>query len=435
MKRKLALFLCASMALTLFTGCGGQENQRDTGGGENSKETGSDENIKLTFWKSPHSDREDDIWADIIKGFNEENPNIQVEFLNVAWDSVVEKETAAFAAGSGPDISFQTEQFPLYAKNGYLMPLDDYVDEEKLSGYPKSALDYCSQDGKLMGIPFVALNSVMFYNKDLFKDAEITDIPTTWDELLEVAKKLTKDTDGDGEIDQWGMMFEMNDYWQPLTYIIQSGGDMWNENRTNIGFNNEKGVEGLEFFNRLYNKDKVILPLDKYTSKDEERAYFYNNQIGMWPQQINYVKTIKEASNVSLGAFELPAGPAADEEHAKWNFANIGMLSISSQTKYPDAAWKFVEYVTRPDVEKNYLSEVGFFSPQLATNDLMYDGDEIMDIAAKSISSLQVSPASDYANALMQNLKTMYESVAREQQTSADAIQTMDDSMKSISGE
>ena len=433
MKRKLVLFLCVSMSVSLFAGCGGENKESNVK--ENSEGTESNDNVKLTFWKSPHSDREDDIWADIIEGFNKENPNIQVEILNVAWDSVVEKETAAFAAGSGPDISFQTEQFPLYAKNGYLMPLDDYVDEEKLSGYPQSALDYCSQDGKLMGIPFVALNSVMFYNKDLFEEAGIENVPTTWDELLETAKKLTKDTDGDGEIDQWGMMFEMDDYWQPLTYIIQAGGDMWNENRTNIGFNNEKGIEGLEFFNRLYNEDNVILPLDKYTSKDEERAYFYNNQIGMWPQQINYVNTIKEASDVNLGAFELPVGPAPDEEHSKWNFANIGMLSISSQTKYPDAAWKFVEYVTRPEVEKDYLSEVGFFSPQLATNDLMYEGDEIMAVAAKGIDRLQVSPASDYANALMQNLKTLYESVARGQQDPADAIQTMDDSMKAISGE
>ena len=128
-----------------------------------------------------------------------------VEFLNVAWDSVVEKETAAFAAGSGPDVSFQTEQFPLYAKNGYLTALDDYVSDDKRAGYPESALEYCSYDGQLMGVPFVALDSVMFYNKDLFEEAGITEVPTTWDELVDVAKKLTLDKDGDGETDQWGM--------------------------------------------------------------------------------------------------------------------------------------------------------------------------------------------------------------------------------------
>ena len=140
----------------------------------------------------------------------------------------------------------------------------------------------------------------MFYNKDLFEEAGITEVPTTWDELVDVAKKLTLDKDGDGETDQWGMMFEMDDYWQPLTYIIQAGADQWNENRTNIGFNNEQGVEGLSFFNKLYNEEQVVLPLEKYTSKDEERAYFYNNQVAMFPQQIHYSNLIKEASDVNL---------------------------------------------------------------------------------------------------------------------------------------
>ena len=318
MKKKVALLICAGMIAGLSGGCGSEEkgtaDKENSSTAEDGTEEAGDE-IKLTFWKSPHSDREDEIWADIIEGFNEENPNIQVEFLNVAWDSVVEKETAAFAAGSGPDISFQNEQFPLYAKNGYLLALDDYVDDEKLAGYPESALEYCSQDGKLMGIPFVALDSVMFYNKDMFEEAGITEVPKNWDELLEAARKLTKDTDGDGEIDQWGMMFEMNDYWQPLTYIIQAGGDLWNENRTNIGFNNEAGIEGLEFYNKLYNEEKVVLPLDKYTSIDEERSYFYNSQVAMCPSQIHMATTIREASDINLGAFDMPAGPADDPEH------------------------------------------------------------------------------------------------------------------------
>lgn len=422
MKKKIAVVLSAAMVAGLMAA-------------GSTPVLAEEESVKLTFWKSPHSDREDEIWAGMIEQFNEENPNIEVEFLNVAWDSVVEKETAAFAAGSGPDISFQTEQFPLYAKNGYILSLEDYADEEKRAGYPESALSYCSYDGQLMGIPFVALNSVMFYNKDMFEEAGITEVPTTWDELEEAAKKLTLDKDGDGETDQWGMMFEMDDYWQPLTYIIQAGTDMWNENRTNIGFNNEAGVAGLSFFDKLYHEDQVVLPVEKYSSKDEERAYFYNGQVAMFPQQIHYSNIIREASDINLGAFELPAGPAEDEEHAKWNFANIGMLSISSQTEHPDAAWKFVEFMTRPEIEKTYLSEVGFFSPQLATNDLMYEGDEVMAVAAESIKNLQVSPSSDYANAMLLNLKTMYDSVARGASTPADAIQTMEDTMKAISGE
>jgi len=66
---------------------------------------------------------------------------------------------------------------------------------------------------------------------------------------------------------------------------------------------------------------------------------------------------------------------------------------------------------------------------------MMYEGDEIMAVAAEGIKKLQVSPASDYANAMLQNLKIMYENVARGEKSPADSIQAMYDSMKAISGE
>lgn len=419
MKKKVAMCLCVGMMLGVMS----------------NSMVSAEENVKLTFWKSPHSDHEEEIWASVIEEFNKEYPNIEVEFLNVAWDSVVEKTTAAFAAGSGPDISFQTEQFPLYAKNGYMLSLNDYASEEKLANYPESALEYCSYDGQQMGIPFIALNSVMFYNKDMFAEAGIENVPTNWDELLETSKKLTQDTDGDGENDQWGLMFDLEESWQPFSFVMQAGAELWNENLTNIGFNTEEGIEGLSFLDKLYNEEHVVLPVEKYTNGDEERSYFYNGKVAMFPYQIHYVNVIKSSSDINLGAFALPSGPAENPEYANWNFANIGMLAISSQTKHPDEAWKFVEFVTRPEIEKTYLSEVGFFSPQVATNELMYEGDEIMAVAAESIKNLQVSPASDYANALIQNMKLMNESIARNAATPADAIQTMENTMKAISGE
>jgi multiple sugar transport system substrate-binding protein len=454
MKKRVSTSLAAllAVAMAVTTGCGSagagtsSSTQQAAAGStsaaaqsavaaSSASAADSGEDVTLSFWKEPHTDKEDEYWADIISQFNKEYPNIHVEFLNVPWDSHVEKETAAFASGNGPDVSFQVEQYVTYAKNGYLMDLNSYISDDKKAGYPQSALDYCTYDGKLVGIPFIAGDSVMFYNKDLFAAAGITDTPKTWDDFLADAQKLTLDKNGDGETDQWGVMYEYNDYWQPLTFIEQAGGDLWNANKTNVGFNNDAGVKGLSFFGDLYNKYKVALPVDKYNSVDEERAYFYNGQVAMYPGQIQVGATIKGASSVNLGAFAIPSGPASDSTHADWSFANIGMLSICSQTKHPEEAWKFVEFVTRPEVESQYLSKVGFFSPQVATNDLMYKGDEIMALAAEGIKKLQVSPTSDYADAMFSNLTKLYDSVARGAASPKDAIQQLDDTLKAISGE
>lgn len=393
------------------------------------------ENITLTFWKSPHANEETDYWQEIIDQWKELHPNIDVEFLSVAWDEVITKETAAFAAGEAPDITFQTENFPVYAKSGYLLSLEDYVTDEKKAGYTQSALDYCSNDGVLMGIPFIALNSVMFYNKTLFEEAGV-EIPTTWDEMEQAALALTKDKDGDGQTDQWGLLYmPAYDYWQVIALCIQAGGDLWNEARTNIGFNDEAGITGLSFYDKLVNEDGVTVPVGMFASEDEGLSYFYNGQVAMYPNQIQNANTIRNNSDVDLGAFLVPFGPAEDPEHSEYNYANIGMLSVSADSKYPAEAAAFVLFATQPEIESQYLSKVGFFSPQFESNSLMYENDEVMAVAAEDIEKLVVSPASDYTNIFYELSHDLGQSIALGMATPEEALATMESGIYALSGE
>ena len=427
---KLKKLLASTLAVSMLLGAAPAAFAEDAAG-----DGLTTDNITLTFWKSPHSNDEAEYWQEIIDQWKEIHPNIDVEFLTVAWDEVITKETAAFAANEAPDITFQTENFQVYAKSGYILSLEDYISDEKKAGYTQSALDYCSCDGELMGIPFIALNSVMFYNKTIFEENNI-EIPTTWEEMEAAAVALTQDKDGDGETDQWGLMYmPAYDYWQVISLAIQAGGNLWNENRSNIGFNNEYGLAGLTFYDKLVNEDKCTLPVSMFASEDEGLSYFYNGQVAMYPNQIQNANTIRNNSDVDLGAFLIPSGPSDDPEHADYNFANIGMLSVSADTKYPAEAAAFVDFATQPEVESQYLSKVGFFSPQFATNDLMYQDDEIMQVAAEGIEKLVVSPASDYTNVFYELSHNLGQSIALGMATPEEALKTMDDGFFAISGE
>jgi len=396
----------------------------------------ADEKTTISFWKSPHSDREAEIWEGIIAQFNAEYPDIEVEFLVVPWGSVNQKELAAFAAGSPPDVSFQVEQYLTYAQSGKLVDVKPLMSADKLAAYPQGALDYCTYEDQLMGVPFVALNSVMFYNKDMFAEAGVTP-PTTWDELIEVGQKLTKDTDGDGVIDQYAMLFPSKpnlDQWVGVQFIEQAGGDMWNEDITNVGFNNEAGITGLQFIADLFNKYCIVPPIDTFSSTDEEKAAFYDGKIAMYPAQIHVGGNIRTANpDLNLGAALMPAGPAEDAVHANWSFANMGMLSIAADSPHQEEAWTFVQFVTRPEIESQYLSQVGFFSPQMATNDLMYLDDEIMTSAKEGIKTMQTSPASPNFEVMFSGLPVMMESVVREVATPAEAIAELEMTMETAS--
>ena len=425
MKKWFSILLCMVMLMTTLCAVSAQAE-------------GTIEPCTISFWKSPHSNHEEEIWENVIKRFNEEYPQITVEFLSVPWDSVVEKEMAAFASGTASDVSFQVEQYMVYAQAGKLVDLNEYATPEKLAGYPQSALDYFTFDGKLCGIPFVALNSVVFYNKDLFAEAGV-EIPTTWDELVAAAQKLTLDKDGDGVTDQWGLLLGNRpsiDQWVHVTYIVEAGGQIWNDTVDNIGFNNEAGIKGLEFVNDLYNTYKVCPGPDVYSSQEEQLNAFCDGKIAMYPAQIHTVNNIRTTNpDLNLGAFINPAGPAEDPAYATWDFANIGSLSISSDSPNKEAAWAFVEFATRPEVEKDFLSDVGFFSPQMATNDLMYQGDEIMTLAGQNIRQMRVSPASFVFQGMYDGLKTMFESVIRGVATPQEAMDNLEAQFKELADE
>jgi multiple sugar transport system substrate-binding protein len=426
MKRKVVMAIVLMLVTATVVMAGGG---RAAGSGK----------TKLSFWKSPHSNREAEIWKPLIEMFTRANPSIEVEHLVVPWDVLFEKEMAAFSAGTPPDVSYQTEWFLQFTANDMLMDLSPRITAAKKSAYPKGAWDYLTEKGKVVGLPFIALNFVMFYNKDLFASAGITKLPETWDELVQTTQKLTKDLDGDGKwtaADQYGIMLttlSQPDYWQALNFIVQAGGDMYNADRTNIGFNNPAGIAGLQFYVDLFLKYKVTPLIDTYGSGDEQDSAFPSGKIGMVPGQIQGISEIRSRNpKLNVGAFLLPRGPARDEEHAAYAYGGMGMLSIAEASKAKDAAWTFLEFITRPEVESKFYTEVGFFSPQPATNRLMYQDDEVMKVAAQGIEKFQSTPASLHFEGLQAGIPVMLEKVLRGLATPAQAVRQLEADINSM---
>jgi multiple sugar transport system substrate-binding protein len=209
----LSLVLCIIMLVSMaLAGCsktdsGTTDSKASGDSAKSSSESKSGGQITLSFWKAPHSDREAEYWEPILSKFMDENPNIKVEMLVTPWDTWTEKYTAAFAGGTPPDVSYMTEWYPNFADAGQLADLTPYITDEIKARYSRGSWDYATYNGKIIGIPFILVNSIIYYNKDIFEKEGIN-IPNTWDELIDAARKATKDLDGDGKTDQWGFAFK-----------------------------------------------------------------------------------------------------------------------------------------------------------------------------------------------------------------------------------
>jgi len=205
MRRWMAALVVLS--LLLLTACSSKPAQPAKGAESKPAET-----VKLRFLSLAWQKQSMEANKDIVAAWNKANPTIQVEYVQGDWNSVNDYMLTSFESGDVPDVfHYESASIVDFAKRGYLADLTAMVPDEAKKDVTKGAWDSATIDGKLYGYPFLMEPLIILYNPKLFKDASV-EVPTlekpwTWDEMRAAAKKLTKDTNGDGKPDQWGAAF------------------------------------------------------------------------------------------------------------------------------------------------------------------------------------------------------------------------------------
>lgn len=191
-------------------------------------------------------------------------------------DEYATKMTAAMTAGELPDIFYVgPEAVRSYVDNGYVQPLDDLVDATAVDNlWPaiKSAYMYDGSNigsGSLYCLPKDLSCFAFAYNKDLFDEAGLEypdpENPYTWEEFADVCQKLTKDKDGDGEIDQWGVANANAFGFTP--YVYGNGGQFLNDDQTKVVIDeNQNFKDAFQYYTDLTLKYKVTPTVEQDTA-------------------------------------------------------------------------------------------------------------------------------------------------------------------------
>ena len=135
----------------------------------------------------------------------EQNPNVNIEIQAVSSNDIYTKlASMATTPDDLPTLFFTSvDQAPTLWDLGLMEDLNNYLDEETLSQFAEGVVDACMLDGQMAFFPIDVQPLAVLYRIDRFEEAGL-EVPTTWDEFVECAKALTADSDGDGEVDQWG---------------------------------------------------------------------------------------------------------------------------------------------------------------------------------------------------------------------------------------
>jgi ABC-type glycerol-3-phosphate transport system substrate-binding protein len=311
----------------------------------------------LEFWHTM-SGHNGEVLEEMVAKFNEEHPDIHVKSVFQGKYAVIaQKFWAAIQAGSvpPPDVA-QIGGAPMFGATGALAPITDFTDGPE--GIDRAEIydafwTYNTAGGKLWTMPFNNSMPVLYYNKDLFRAAGLDPEkpPETWDELVEAAQALTRDTDGDGQIDQWGFNTTSSTHWYLSAMILQNGGRIINDDETRVLYDGPEAVEALAFWGELVNVHKVMPPAQHAAAKGD----FLAGKLGMLMQSSAGLPSALEEAPFEVGVGMLPAKKARVTP-----IGGASLVIVKGEEAKMNAAWEFTRWLTSPENSNYWAMNSGY---------------------------------------------------------------------------
>ncbi|RDU22301.1 sugar ABC transporter substrate-binding protein [Anaerosacchariphilus polymeriproducens] len=277
-----------------------------------------------------------------IKRFEKENPGVKIHYSSgILKEDYSEWFSKQLLLGKEPDVFMVLEDdFITFSSIGVLKNLDKFINNDK--GFKKEAF-YSSVLGEgryeesQYALPYETVPVLMFANKTLLKSEgiEIPDRDWTWDKFYEICEKVTKDTDADGVVDQFGSY----DYsWENA--VFANGGKLFQDKGSKCYVGSDNVVEAVKFVYKLnqLNQNHQVTSEEFDSGKVAFRPFPFSE----FRSYQDYPLKVKKYSNFEWDCITMPAGPKGD------NISQISTLQIgiSARTTKEQLAWKFIKYLT-----------------------------------------------------------------------------------------
>lgn len=361
----------AALALVLAA-CGGSTESDSTTDSNPSGETdASSLEAELTWWDTSDPTNEGPTYEALIEKFNEEYPNITINYESVPFGDAQNKFKTAAEAGSGaPDIMrAEVAWVPEFAAAGHLYALDGtaLLEDNNFLETPLSSNVY---DGKTYGVPQVTDTLGLMYNKELFEKAGIDEAPTTWEEVGEAAEALKTKAKVDG-------LYINNGGYFLLPFIYGEGGDLLDTEAETIEVGSPESVAGIKTAQDLVKSGAAVKP-DANDSYGTMMTLFKEGKVGMIINGPWETAAISDDPNFggfeNLGVAPVPSGSAG--AGAPVGGHNYVIYSGMDEAK-ADAAIAFVNFMASAESQAFAAEELGVLPANADAYDQLGDNERV----------------------------------------------------------
>lgn len=344
------LSLLAAIAVAGCSSESGILSPGDAAGGT----SGHGNKTTITFWAASVTPERKAFFEQTVKTFEEQYPDIHVEYLGVPGDisAYEQKLDVAIAAGQAPDI---TNDFKAdYIARGVYEPLDDYFNHwNGKNAISQGALQsnrlLDAKEGKLYALPYSSQTWNLWVRNDWFKEANVP-LPDTWHQFFEALPKLMDKSNERYALSIRGGAGSANTL-EALMYTYSGIGDYFTaDGRATI--NHPKHVEFAEKYLGAYS---VYTPEDDLSKGwTEIAATFQSGKAGMVVHNLGSASSHEKAFNGDRSKFMALPFPKNDKgERVHPGLMPLG-LTMSRTSKNKDAVWKFMTFYLSKEVNSQY---------------------------------------------------------------------------------
>ncbi|WP_309082893.1 sugar ABC transporter substrate-binding protein [Chelativorans sp.] len=306
------------------------------------------ETLKFVSWQKDEKGV-GDWWASVIAEFEKRHPEHKIEWTKVERAAYADTMTTLFAGGNPPDIvHLASFEFHSFADNGWLEDLTPWTEKSGLNLDGWSGQKACNWDGQVVCIMMLYYGAIFAYNEEMLASEGVA-VPTNWDEFLAAARKLTKDTNGDGIPDQFGTGHETKggagQYLAEMASYLLDAGASYTNAEGEVTIDTPEMVEGLQRWKTVISEN--LSPRD--LSAGDIRKLFADGRIAMrvdgpWLYSIMEQGAAKDKLKLAKVPFDPPLGGSS----------NVLAMPSEIDEEKKELVWEFISIATSDEFQSSF---------------------------------------------------------------------------------
>ncbi|MGE8225226.1 MAG: sugar ABC transporter substrate-binding protein [Stenotrophomonas sp.] len=323
----------------------------------------------LRFWAMG---REAEVVGELVREFEAENPGIRVDVQNIPWTAAHEKLLTAYAADGLPDVcQLGNTWIAEFATLQTLTPLQPLVESSAVideHDYFAGIWDTNVVNGELVGIPWYVDTRLLFYRKDLLRQAGYAQPPKTWAEWEQMNAALKKVMGTRG----YPVLMPLNEFEPQLSFALQQEDALLRDGDTRGNFRSPGFRRTLAFYDNMF--EQGWAPKMSETQISNVWDEFFRGFTAFYLSGPWNIREFRQRQPPGLEG-EWGATPLPGPDGLGAGIAGGTSLVVFRSSQKKEAAWKLIEFLSRPAIQQRFYKIIGDLPPRRSA----WDSPELRD--------------------------------------------------------